>query len=128
MNKDLKIWQKDVEGIGTFSFRFPTVKDSIEISRYRGEVYLTGVKFEYDFDKKKEYPLGIDAHSYYLATVMSELVICAEKIPEGFDFDTCDDIDMIIDLYEAFYEWRSLFRKGNDTAGDQAGSETTAQQ
>jgi len=128
MNKNLKIWQKDVEGFGTFAFRYPTVKDIIEISRHRGEVYLTGVKFEYDIEKKKEYPLGIDAHSYYLATVMSELVVCAEKLPEDFDFDTCDDIDMIIDLYEQFYEWRSLFRKGHDTSGNQEGSAATAQQ
>ena len=125
---DLKIWTKDVEGVGTFAFRYPTVKDSIEISRYRGEVYLPGVKFEFDMEKKKEYPLGIDAHSYYLATLMSELVICARKLPDGFDFDTCEDIEMVIDLYEEFYEWRSRFRKGRDAPGDQKGSQEAAQQ
>lgn len=128
MEKNLKIWTKDVEGIGTFAFRYPTVKDSIEISRHRGEVYLPGVKFDYDIESKKEYPLGIDAHSYYLSTVMSELTVCAEKIPENFSFETCDDMEMIIDLYEAFYDWRSLFRKGRNTSGDNEGSNEATQQ
>ena len=54
---------------------------------------------------------------------MSELVVCAKKIPEGFSFDTCDDMEMVIELYEEYYKWRSLFRKGGDTAGDQARSQ-----
>lgn len=124
---DLKIWTKDVKDVGTFAFRYPTVKDLIEIARYRSEVYLTGVKFEYDIESKREYPLGIDAHSYYLATVMSELVICSKKIPDGFDFDECEDMEMIIELYEEFFEWRSLFRKSGDTSTNQEGSHEAAQ-
>ena len=62
--KDLKIWTHDVKDVGTFSFRYPTVKDLIEIARYRSEVYLRGVRFEFDIEAKKEYPLGIDTQSY----------------------------------------------------------------
>lgn len=123
MNDTLKIWTTDVEGYGTFAFRHPTVKDVIEISRYRGENFLPDVKFEFDLEKKRDFPLGIDSQTLYLATCMSELIVCSEKTPKDFTFESCDDVELIIKLYEEFYDWRARFRTGQNTAGTDSGSQ-----
>ncbi len=125
MNKNLKIFQHNVEGVGTFCLRFPTVKDSIEIARLRAQKYLYGIRYEWDDEAKKDYPLGIDTTSLYMATAFCELITCTDKLPDGFVYDECDDLAMILDLYEAFYKWRLDFREGKGTSTDPTGDEKT---
>lgn len=126
MKKIKDFFTKDVEGVGTFSFRYPSVKDIIEIERLRAEKYLHGIRYAYDEENKIDVPLGISNSAVYMASAFCALLVLEEKTPEGFSIDDCDDVELILDLYEEHYKWRLSFRKGNDTSKDPTEGANTA--
>ncbi len=123
MSKDLKVFQTEIKDVGTFVFKYPTVADTIEIARLRAEKYLYGIRYEWDDEAKKDVALGIDNVSLNLATTFCELIVCTKKAPKDFDYDACDDLDLILELSEEFYKWRSQFRKSKTTSKDPTGVE-----
>ena len=110
MNSDLKKITIDIKDIGTFVLRYPNIKDTIEVARIRAERYFYGVKFDFDEETGLSSPLGIDAMTYGLATTVCELVAVCEKKPDDFEFDECDDLEIISELYEKYEAWRLSFR------------------
>jgi hypothetical protein len=126
MSSNLKVFQKSIEGVGTFCLRYPTVKDTIEIGRLRSEKYLHGVRYEWDSAAQKDVPLGLDNTTLFIATAYCELIVCTVKKPDDFDYDKCDDLSMVLDLHDAFDKWRLDFRKDETTPPDKEDTEQTA--
>lgn len=126
MNKNIKIFQTTIDGVGTFCLRYPKVIDQIEIARLRAEKYLYGVRYEWDIEAKKDVALGIDTQSLGLATIMCELIVCTEKKPDDFEYHDCDDLLIITEIYDQFDKWRSDFRESKTTPPNKDGTGQTA--
>lgn len=92
-----KTFQADIEGLGKFTFKYPTVMDELAI-RGRYNDYLQGVS---------------TANLYVegLAAMMAHLKVTAVEHPPGWDPEECYDYEELYRAWAAYSEKALAFRK-----------------
>lgn len=95
-----------VDGIGTFVFHLPTLKDQLRIGIMKTRDLCQGVN-----------PEALDSMTDNISHMVATLAVCCDSYPtdgEGnsrpFDFLSLDDFEALLKIYKPFDTWRLRFR------------------